>query len=87
MLVEDIVEIFSNYDIETRVLAASIRNPLHCVMAAKVGAHIATLPYSVLMQMFKHPSDRRRSDPIPARLGEGLPIGVDAVGASAGPPR
>ena len=54
-LVEDLVEIFSNYEIETRVLAASIRNPLHCVMAAKVGAHIATLPYSVLMQMFKHP--------------------------------
>jgi transaldolase len=54
-VVEDIVEIFSNYEIETRVLAASIRNPLHCVMAAKVGAHIATLPYSVLMQMFKHP--------------------------------
>jgi transaldolase len=54
-VVEDIVEIFSNYEIETRVLAASIRNPLHCVMAAKVGAHIATLPYSVLLQMFKHP--------------------------------
>ena len=54
-LVEDIVEIFSTYDIETRVLAASIRHPLHCVMAAKVGAHIATIPYSVLMQMFKHP--------------------------------
>jgi len=37
------------------VLAASIRHPLHCVAAAKAGAHIATIPYKVLLQMTKHP--------------------------------
>jgi transaldolase len=54
-LVLDIKEIFEYYGIETRVLAASIRHPLHCVEAAKAGADIATVPYSVLKQMMNHP--------------------------------
>ena len=54
-LVKDIVDIFHHYDLGTRVLAASIRHPLHCVAAAKAGAHISTMPISVLMQMLKHP--------------------------------
>jgi len=54
-LVKDIVEVFSYYHLKTEVLAASIRHPLHCVVAAKAGAHIATVPFKVLMQMMKHP--------------------------------
>ena len=54
-LVGDIVDIFDRYDIPTQVLAASIRHPLHCVEAAQVGAHIATVPFKVLMQMAHHP--------------------------------
>ena len=54
-LVRDIVEMFGNYDMDTQVLAASIRHPLHCVMAAEAGADIATIPYKVLLQMMHHP--------------------------------
>ncbi len=54
-LIRDIVTVFDHYKLPTQVIAASIRNPLHCVTAAKVGAHIATVPYSVLMQMINHP--------------------------------
>lgn len=54
-LVRDIVEVFSKYNLNTRVIAASIRHPLHCVEAAKAGAHIATVPYAVFMQMLEHP--------------------------------
>jgi len=54
-VVKDIVEVFRYYQLPTQVIAASIRHPLHCVTAAKVGAHIATIPYSVLMQMMYHP--------------------------------
>ncbi|UCB42031.1 MAG: fructose-6-phosphate aldolase [Dehalococcoidales bacterium] len=54
-LVQEIVEIYNHYEFSTKVIAASIRHPLHCVVAAKAGAHIATVPYSVLMQMIRHP--------------------------------
>ena len=54
-LIKDIVEVYKNYELPTKVIAASIRHPLHCVAAAKAGAHIATIPYSVLMQMINHP--------------------------------
>jgi len=55
-LVKDIVDVFKNYPhLTTEVLAASIRHPLHCVAAAKAGAHIATIPFKVLLQMTKHP--------------------------------
>ncbi|MBA7682552.1 Transaldolase [subsurface metagenome] len=54
-LVKDIVEVFSYYHLKTEVLAASIRHPLHCVVAAKAGAHIATVPFKVLVQMMQHP--------------------------------
>jgi transaldolase len=53
--VKDIVEVFNHYQLPTQVIAASIRHPQHCVAAAKAGAHIATVPYSVLMQMIRHP--------------------------------
>ena len=54
-LIEDIVAIFDIHGIETEIIAASIRNPLHVVDAAKAGCHIATIPYNVLIQMSKHP--------------------------------
>jgi transaldolase len=54
-LVKDIVDVFTHYKFSTEVIAASIRHPEHCVAAAKAGAHIATVPYKVLMQMIQHP--------------------------------
>jgi transaldolase len=54
-LVAEIVSCFDRYGFGTQVIAASIRHPLHCVAAAKVGAHIATVPYGVLTQMINHP--------------------------------
>lgn len=54
-LIEEIVRIFENYGIETEIIAASIRHPMHVVEAALAGAHIATVPYKVLVQMAKHP--------------------------------
>jgi len=54
-LVKDIVDVFKHYQLRTEVIAASIRHPQHCVAAAKAGAHIATVPYDVLMQMIRHP--------------------------------
>ena len=55
MVVADIVEYLDHYQLSTQVIAASIRHPQHCLMAAKVGAHIATVPYEVLLQMMRHP--------------------------------
>lgn len=55
-LIESISAIFSNYpDIETEIIAASIRNPIHVVDCALAGADIGTIPYSVLTAMLKHP--------------------------------
>ena len=54
-LVKDIVDVFTHYQLTTQVIAASIRHPRHCVLAAQAGAHIATIPYPVLMQMIRHP--------------------------------
>lgn len=54
-LIHHIVGIFDNYDIETEVLAASIRHPVHVVQAALAGADVATLPYNVLDKLLNHP--------------------------------
>lgn len=54
-LVEEIVEIFSMHDIKTEIIAASIRNQIHVIDAARAGADIATIPYKVILQMAKHP--------------------------------
>ncbi|SHF40044.1 transaldolase [Caldanaerobius fijiensis DSM 17918] len=54
-LIEDIAQIFKTYDIKTEIIAASVRHPIHVLTAAKLGAHIATVPYKVIMQMIKHP--------------------------------
>lgn len=54
-LVADIAVIFDIHGIETEIIAASIRNPIHVLDAAKAGSHIATIPYSVMKQLLKHP--------------------------------
>ncbi len=54
-LIREIADIFTNYDINTQIIAASIRHPLHVTQAALAGADIATIPYKVLKQMVKHP--------------------------------
>jgi len=54
-LVSDIVSVFKSFDIKTLVMAASIRNSLQCLLDAKAGSDIATIPYSVLTQMVQHP--------------------------------
>ena len=54
-LIEQIVTIYQNYGFDTQVLVASIRHPLHVVESALMGADAATIPYSVLLQLIKHP--------------------------------
>jgi len=54
-LVRQIMAIYNNYGFGTEVIVASVRNPLHVVDAALAGAHIATIPFSVIDQMVKHP--------------------------------
>ncbi len=55
LLLEDIIEVYRNYDWKTEVLAASIRHPIHAIEAARMGADIATMPFKVIDQMFNHP--------------------------------
>ncbi|MCL4475031.1 MAG: fructose-6-phosphate aldolase [Nitrospirae bacterium] len=54
-IVGDMMQIFENYMFTTEIIVASIRNPLHVIEAAKIGAHIATIPYAVITQLTKHP--------------------------------
>ena len=54
-LINDIMEIYQMHDIQTQIIAASVRNPIHVIDCAKAGADIATVPYKVLEQMTKHP--------------------------------
>ena len=54
-LVRRISLIFANYNIDTEIIVASVRNPIHVLEAAEAGADISTIPYKVLMQMVKHP--------------------------------
>jgi transaldolase len=54
-LIEEIMDILDNYEFETEVIVASVRDPIHVVEAARLGAHIATIPAGVLEKMWKHP--------------------------------
>jgi transaldolase len=54
-IIQDIAQIFDYYGIETEIISASVRHPIHVLECAKAGSHIATIPYSVIMQMIKHP--------------------------------
>jgi transaldolase len=53
--IEDAVQIVENYGFDSEVLVASIRHPMHVVEAARLGAHIATMPFKVMEQLFQHP--------------------------------
>ena len=54
-LIQQIMEIYYNYDFNTEIIVASVRNPLHVLESAQIGADIATIPFKVLMQFVKHP--------------------------------
>jgi transaldolase len=54
-LIEEITDIFDTHGIECEIIAASIRHPVHVVQAARLGAHIATIPYAIFKQMLNHP--------------------------------
>ena len=54
-LIEEIMDIFDNYDYDTEVIAASVRHPMHVVECARLGCDIATIPYKVFKQMLHHP--------------------------------
>lgn len=54
-LIAEIMNVLDNYDFDTEVIVASVRDPIHVVEAARLGAHIATIPYDVLKKMFLHP--------------------------------
>jgi len=54
-VVEETVDVFDTYSINTQVIAASLRHPMHVTEAARAGAHIATVPYDVLVKMIHHP--------------------------------
>lgn len=54
-LIHDIAEIFSYHQLESKIIAASIRTPVHVTAVAQAGAHIATVPFKVLLQMAEHP--------------------------------
>lgn len=54
-LIRDIKQIYTNYNFKTEIIVASVRNPVHVVDAAKIGADIATIPFAVIEQLIKHP--------------------------------
>jgi transaldolase len=54
-LIDDIVTSYNNYDYPTQVLVASVRNPMHVARAALLGADVATIPYKILQQLYRHP--------------------------------
>jgi transaldolase len=54
-LIAEIVQIYENYGYDTEVLVASVRHPMHVVQSALMGAHVCTMPYSVIAQLLKHP--------------------------------
>lgn len=55
VLLDEIVSIFNRFEFSTEVIAASIRHPMHVVESARIGTHIATVPYTIIKQMIKHP--------------------------------
>lgn len=61
-LIADIVQIYKNYGFKTQVLVASVRNPVHILKAAKLGADVATVPFNVLDQLFNHPLTDRGNE-------------------------
>ncbi len=62
LVIADIVQIYRNYGYQTNVLVASVRHPVHVLQAAKLGAHVCTVPYKVLDQLFNHPLTDRGNE-------------------------
>ena len=85
IVIRELAEIVAIHELDTEVLAASIRNPLHMTQAALAGAHVATLPFKVLQQMVHHPLTDIGHRPVPGRLGEG-PRGAGGARAASRPP-
>src|SRR5438034_999682 len=90
MVIRELVDIVTIHEIETEVLAASIRNPLHMTQAALAGAHVATLPFKVLQQMVHHPLTDKgivqfRSDWDKARKALAASNGKASAGAAKAP--
>jgi transaldolase len=54
-LIDKVVTIYQNYEFDTKVLVASVRHPVHVVQSAQLGADVATLPFKILEQLYKHP--------------------------------
>lgn len=54
-VVRDLIQVFRQYDFKTEIIVASVRHPLHVIEAAKAGAHVTTIPFSVIEKMFSHP--------------------------------
>lgn len=54
-LIRDIKQVYANYNFKTQIIVASVRNPLHVVEAAKIGADISTVPFAVIEQLIRHP--------------------------------
>ena len=73
-LVRDIAEIFAVHGIETEIIAASVRNPIHVIEAAKAGADISTIPYALVMQMLKHPLTDQGLEKFKADWAAAFPI-------------
>ena len=55
VLIDQIVQIYRNYDFKTEIIVASVRNPVHVRDAALIGAHVCTIPFNVIQQLVKHP--------------------------------
>ena len=69
-LIEKIVSIYENYEFDTEVLVASVRHPMHVVQSALLGADVATMPFKILEQLYKHPLTDVGLDALPRRLEE-----------------
>lgn len=54
-IIRDLVQVYKEYSFKTEIIVASVRHPLHVVESAKIGAHVATIPFNVIEKMFKHP--------------------------------
>jgi len=90
-LLREIMDVYRPYSFETQVLAASLRHPIHVIEAAKLGAHIATMPYKVFEQLFKHPLTDKGLDAFlkdwekaRAVLGDILPVEARLAVGQAG---
>ena len=75
ILIQDIMDVFSQYpELETEVICASVRHPIHVLECAKTGADIATVPFKVLLQMISHPLTEQGIEKFKADYAKAFPI-------------